>query len=58
MRHFFFSRNGFPHIHRIDYSLAFDPPFDVVHGVQVFDGFQASDMVVVLFGGISRGHCH
>jgi len=50
--HFFFSCDDFPRIHRIKYGLHIDPPFDVVRGIEVFEGSQAGDVVVVLFGGV------
>jgi len=52
--HFFFSHDDFPRIHRIEHGLRLDPPFDVVRGVLAFEGSQADDMAILLFGG---GHC-
>jgi len=46
--HLFFSRDDFPRIHRIQHSLRVDPPYDVVRGVQAFEGSQAGDVVILL----------
>jgi len=54
--YFFFSCDNFISIHGIEYGLRVDSPFDVVRGVQVLEGFQAGDVVVVLFGGVGGGY--
>jgi len=46
--HLFFSHDDFPRIHRIEHGLRVDPPFNVVRGVQAFEGSQAGDVVIVL----------
>jgi len=56
--HLFFSCDDFPCIHHIEHGLRVAPPFDVVRDVQAFEGSQAGDVVVVLFGGVGGGHRH
>ena len=44
--YFFFCCDDFPCIHRIEYGLHVDPPFNVVCGVQFFKRSQTGDVVV------------
>ena len=46
--HLYNSHDDFPRIHRIEHGLRVDPPFDVVRGVQAFEGSPAGEVVIVL----------